>query len=198
MKQSGNPTMMKIKGEEAIDEWSKYFDGTMKPKICITTSYRPTKIMYTFIRELLFVFPNSFYYERKKFPLKQIIEEAKLKGFTDLIVLNEDRKKINALTLIHLPRGPTAYFKITNLMLTEDIPNHGAPTHHKPEVILNRFTTRLGVRVGRMLGSLFHQEPNFKGRRVVTFHNQRDFIFFRHHRYIFEKKKMMLEHVYKN
>jgi hypothetical protein len=56
-------------------------------------------------------------------------------------------------------------------------------------VILNNFNTRLGHRVGRMLGSLFHQIPNFKGRRVVTFHNQRDFIFFRHHRYVFESKE---------
>ena len=30
------------------------------------------------------------------------------------------------------------------------------------------------------------QEPNFHGRRVVTLHNQRDFIFFRQHRYIFD------------
>lgn len=34
----------------------------------------------------------------------------------------------------------------------------------------------------RLIQSLFPQEPNFRGRRVVTFHNQRDFIFFRHHR----------------
>lgn len=37
-----------------------------------------------------------------------------------------------------------------------------------------------------MLGSLFPQDPEFEGRRVATFHNQRDFIFFRHHRYIFD------------
>jgi ribosome production factor 1 len=29
----------------------------------------------------------------------------------------------------------------------------------------------------------------FRGRRAVTFHNQRDFIFFRHHRYIFETRE---------
>ena len=33
-----------------------------------------------------------------------------------------------------------------------------------------------------MLAALFPYDPEFKGRRVVTFHNQRDFIFFRHHR----------------
>jgi len=37
-----------------------------------------------------------------------------------------------------------------------------------------------------VLGSLFPHTPDFTGRQVVTFHNQRDFVFFRHHRYIFE------------
>ena len=32
------------------------------------------------------------------------------------------------------------------------------------------------------------QEPQFEGRQVVTFHNQRDFIFVRHHRYIYQLK----------
>ena len=45
----------------------------------------------------------------------------------------------------------------------------------------------LGHRVGRMLGCLVPHEPQFRGRQVVTLHNQRDFIFFRH-RYIFEEK----------
>ena len=54
---------------------------------------------------------------------------------------------------------------------------------HRPEVILNNFNTRLGHSVGRMLASLFNADPNYSGRRVVTFHNQRDFIFFRQHRY---------------
>ena len=38
-----------------------------------------------------------------------------------------------------------------------------------------------------MLNSLFPQKADFEGRRVVTFHNQRDYIFFRHHRYIFSE-----------
>lgn len=41
-----------------------------------------------------------------------------------------------------------------------------------------------------MLASLFDQEPAFKGRRAVTLHNQRDYIFFRHHRYVFEEKEV--------
>lgn len=61
--------------------------------------------------------------------------------------------------------------------------NVGESTEHFPEVILNNFNTRLGHTIARMFASLFPYDPMFKGRRVVTFHNQRDYIFFRHHRY---------------
>ncbi len=92
----------------------------------------------------------------------------------------------DGLTLIHLPDGPTAYFKLSSVVLHRDVPDHAQMSSHKPEVILNNFNTRLGHRVGRMLAALFHQDPNFKGRRACTFHNQRDFIFFRQHRYMFD------------
>ena len=55
------------------------------------------------------------------FPLKKIVKYAAAKGFTDLIVFNEDRKKINGLLLVHLPAGPTAHFKLSSLVLSKDI-----------------------------------------------------------------------------
>jgi len=143
--------------------------------------------MYAFISELLEVLPCATFYKRKGYSLKKIVEYASVREFTDLMVIHEDRKEINALMLVHLPDGPTAQFRLSNLVLGADIKNHGRATAHKPELVLNNFDTRLGRRVGRMFASLFSQDPTFRGRRVVTFHNQRDFIFFRHHRYIFEE-----------
>ena len=70
------------------------------------------------------------------------------------------------------------------LLLHPPPQGHGRSTSHLPEVILNNFTTRLGHTVGRMFAALFPHDPQFKGRRAVTFHNQRDFIFFRHYRYV--------------
>ena len=84
--------------------------------------------------------------------------------------------------------GPTVFFKVSNVVTSQNIPNHGASTSHIPELNLHGFGTRLGHRVGRFLGSLFPHNAEFKGRQVVTFHNQRDYIFVRHHRYIFNKK----------
>lgn len=35
-----------------------------------------------------------------------------------------------------------------------------------------------------MFQQLFPPLPEFEGRQVVTLHNQRDFLFFRRHRYV--------------
>jgi len=104
-----------------------------------------------------------------------------------VIVINEDHRKINGMTITHLPEGPTAYFQLRSVVLNRELPDTADITQlSKPEILLNRFTSRVGRRTARILSALFHIEPEFRGRRVMTFHNQRDFIFFRHHRYIFE------------
>jgi ribosome production factor 1 len=211
------------------------------------------------------VFPSAQYYKRAGFPLKKICQYAAARGFTDVLVANEDRKSVNGLLLIHLPGGPTAHFRLSKLVLSKDIKvgvafalkyhlaecdvslgcmhalrpagaqssqpirnklvmpllqGHGRATSHKPEMILSGFGTRLGHRISRVFAALFAQaspqtprstvqtnfdscvmppqlgkvqsrtccdghvsrrlqDPAYRGRRVVTFHNQRDFIFFR-------------------
>jgi ribosome production factor 1 len=89
--------------------------------------------------------------------------------------------------------GPTCFFKISNIVMPKKLSNHGKATSHIPELILNNFTTRLGHRCGRFLGSIFPHAPEFQGRQAVTFHNQRDYIFVRHHRYVFEKGKRKMD-----
>ena len=46
---------------------------------------------------------------------------ATARGFTDVIVFNENCKHVNGLLLIHLPAGPTAHFKLSSLKLSKDI-----------------------------------------------------------------------------
>lgn len=76
-------------------------------------------------------------------------------------------------------------FKLSNVKLSDEIKNGGDFTKHKPEIIMNNFNTRLGLQIGRALTSIFPHDPQYEGRHVITFHNQRDYIFLRHHRYIF-------------
>ncbi|KAJ1390607.1 Brix domain [Sesbania bispinosa] len=172
------------------DEFSSILNQQQIPKILITTCRFNSTRGPAFISELLSVIPNAHYFKRGTYDLKKIVEYANNKDFTSIIVVHTNRREPDALLIIGLPDGPTAHFKLSKLVLRKDIKNHGTPTCHKPELVLNNFTTRLGHRIGRLIQSLFPQNPEFKGRRVVTFHNQRDFIFFRHHRYIFENKEI--------
>ncbi|KAF6265572.1 anticodon-binding protein [Scenedesmus sp. NREL 46B-D3] len=179
--------------DEADDEFAAHFARVREPKVLVTTCYKPSKTMFTFLAEMLEVLPCAEYYKRQGFSLKKVVGFAAGRDYSDLLVFNEDRKEVNGLLHVHLPDGPTAHYRISSLVLGQDIQGHGRASSHRPELVLNNFNTRLGRRVGRMLGSLFHQEPQFRGRRVATFHNQRDFIFFRHHRYIFEEKESKAE-----
>ncbi|GBG74658.1 hypothetical protein CBR_g19066 [Chara braunii] len=172
--------------DEEADEFAAHFNRVQTPRVLITTCPHPHKVVYPFIGELLCVIPDAIYYRRAGYPLKKIVEYATNGDFTAMIVIHENRNRINGMLIISLPEGPTAHFRVSSVVLGKKIKGHGRPTHHKPELILNNFDTRLGHRLGRMIASLFPQDPQFRGRRSVTFHNQRDFIFFRHHRFIQE------------
>jgi len=179
-----------IMQDAMLDEFASFFSGENVPKILFTTCNFPKNHeTMSFINELVDVIPNSEYRNRKGIDLKKIIPEAIERGFTDLVVINEDQKKANAFLITHLPNGPTLHFKLSSIQRVKTIKNHGKLSQHRPEMILNNFNTRLGHSVGRSLAAMFPYDPQFQGRRVVTFHNQRDFIFFRHHRYIFKNSK---------
>ncbi|CAO4365080.1 unnamed protein product [Caenorhabditis nigoni] len=177
-----------VEHDEANDEFAPYFNRETTPKVMITMTPKAKITTFKFCFELQKCIPNSEIFTRKNVLLKTIIEQAKEREFTDLLVVHEDRKKPNGIIFCHLPEGPTAYFKINSLTFTQDLKKFGESTAHFPEVILNNFNTRLGHNIARMLACLFPHDPKFTGRRVVTFHNQRDYIFFRHHRYEFKKE----------
>lgn len=177
-----------IRKELETDEFSEYFNKSYEPKVLITYSDNPCSRTRGFAKELTQIIPNSLATTRHRNNVKKICQSAEREGYTDVLILNENRKKVNGLLVIHLPHGPTAHFKVSNVKLTKDLKRKLSDfTSHRPEVILTNFTTRLGTTIGRMLGAIFHYEPQFRGRRAVTFHNQRDYIFFRHHRYEFDK-----------
>ncbi|KAM4547707.1 ribosome production factor 1 [Odontesthes bonariensis] len=185
-----DPQDEEIAFDEGTDEFSAYFNGLTNPKVLITTSDRPRGRTTRFCEQLATVIPDAHVYYRRGLALKRIIPQCVARNFTYLMVINEDRQAPNGLVLCHLPDGPTAHFKVSNVRLRKEIKRRGKdPSEHSPEVILNNFGTRLGHTVGRLFAALFPQNPQFVGRQVVTFHNQRDFIFFRFHRYIFKNEK---------
>lgn len=110
-------------------------------KILITTSPKASKMTYEFCDELVGVIPGSEFIRRKKgkgFEVGRIAGWAAGRGYNGMWVINEDMKKpsacievlnwieadvlvVDAITMIHLPEGPTAYFKLTSIELTKQI-----------------------------------------------------------------------------
>ncbi|KAK7679437.1 hypothetical protein QCA50_017491 [Cerrena zonata] len=185
------------------DPFAEYFSGasdpTIPPKVLVTTSQKATRVTYEFCEEIVGIFPGAELIRRKKgkgFEMGKIAGWASDRGYSHLVVVNEDMKKPNAMTIVYLPYGPTAYFKLTSIELSKKIRGHGKPTDHYPELVLNGFVTRLGHSVGRLFQTLFPPMPEFQGRQVVTLHNQRDFLFFRRHRYAFRStEKVALQEI---
>ncbi|KAH8146276.1 uncharacterized protein LAJ45_09718 [Morchella importuna] len=173
------------------------------PRILITTSrnchvHQPAE-------DLTMLFPNATYIPRGRpgthaHSIKEICTYAATPTTTDadgsprepythVLVANEDRKILNALTIIVLPAGPTFHFSLTNYTPAKHIRGHGNPTSHIPELILNNFLTPLGRVTASLFQSMFPRQPEIRGRQVVTLHNQRDFIFLRRHRYVFRDRR---------
>ena len=175
---------------EGEDNFDSYFKEGVEPKVLITTNANAKRPAYEFAAMMVEIIPNSSFVKRqRKYTIKDMAEYCSNRDFTDLIVINEDKKVVNGMTFVHLPEGPTFYFSISSLIERKRITGHGQPTGHVPELVLNNFTTRLGQSVSRLFQSLFPHRPEFEGRQVVTLHNQRDFIFFRMHRYIFKNEE---------
>lgn len=170
------------------DEFASFFVEGQTPKILVTTTRRAHIPTYTFAEELTDIFPGAEYRKRPSTAfIADIVKSANERNFTHLLVVNESRKEPDTVSIVKLPEGPTAVFQLTSIKMGKEIHNHGRKTSHTPELILNSFVTKLGHRIGRLFVSMFPHVPQFEGRQVVTFHNQRDFIFVRRHRYIFEE-----------
>ena len=167
----------------ANDQFKEYFNKTYEPKVLITSADNPHSKTISFIKEMTRIVPNCTPFWRKNSSIKKMVKQAIANQYTDIIVVNEDNRIPNGMLVSHLPDGPTAHFKLSNVKVSKMIKRDFREISvHRPEVILNGFTTRLGHTVARMLAALFHYEPQFHGKRAVTFHCQRDYIFFRHHR----------------
>ena len=168
-------------------------DPPLAPKILITTSINST--LHTEAKLLTSFFPNSKFVRRSshryghKFSVREIASFASNREYTALIVLEEDLKRPSGLTVVHLPKGPTFHFSVSNWVEGKKMPGHGNPTSHTPELILNNFRTPLGLLTAHLFRSLFPPQPELRGRQVITLHNQRDYIFVRRHRYIFRDKR---------
>ncbi|GBN09515.1 Ribosome production factor 1 [Araneus ventricosus] len=183
-----DPEDQEIQADQSFDEFSTYYNREEPPKVVITCSENPHSWTIRFCRDLKLLIQDSIFVYRRHASLKKLVEEAKRREFTNVVVVTEDRRHPTGMVVIHLPEGPTAFFRISSVKYCKDIKHRAEWSSHKPEIVMNNFRTRLGLSIGRLFTSLFQYNPEFHGRRVVTFHNQRDYIFVRHHRYEFKNE----------
>lgn len=171
-------------------DFGAYFKDGRDPKVLITTSANCSRHAYNFVDCFSELFEDVKFIKRKRqYSMRDMATLSSNRGYTHLVVVNEDKKKINGMTFIALPEGPTYYFSVSSYVEGKKIAGHGKATSHIPELILKNFTTSLGRSVSNLFISLFPLRPNYEGRQVVTIHNQRDFIFFRRHRYAFRSEE---------
>eukprot|EP00519_Triparma_laevis_P013662 CAMPEP_0182496446 /NCGR_PEP_ID=MMETSP1321-20130603/5084_1 /TAXON_ID=91990 /ORGANISM="Bolidomonas sp., Strain RCC1657" /LENGTH=286 /DNA_ID=CAMNT_0024700065 /DNA_START=160 /DNA_END=1016 /DNA_ORIENTATION=+ len=173
-----------VRTEEGVktidDEYATL--GLYDPRICVTTSREPSSRLKQFSKEINLIVPNAQRINRGGYRVDELVNAAKEADFTDIIVLQETRGEPDGLVISHLPLGPTAFFSLSGTVLRHDIEGVGSMSEVYPHVLLDGFESKLGARIGNVLRSLF-PVPKPDSKRVVTFHNDNDFISFRHHMY---------------
>jgi ribosome production factor 1 len=76
--------------DEDNDEFAEYFRGNTTPKIMITTSYSVHRDTLLFVEDLLDTIPDSHFYSRRQYHIKEIVQYANNNEFTDILVINEN------------------------------------------------------------------------------------------------------------
>lgn len=96
----------------STDPFASYFESAadeskepLPPKVLITTSSKSTKVAFDFCEELVGVVPGAEFVRRKKnkgFEIGRIAGWASGRGYSSMLVVNEDRKKCSAFQNCHI------------------------------------------------------------------------------------------------
>ncbi|KAK3365767.1 anticodon-binding protein [Lasiosphaeria ovina] len=178
--------------DETIDIDDEYSElsGVIDPRVLVTTSRDPSSRLQSFSKEIRLLFPTAIRLNRGNLVLPDLVKSAQSEGLTDVILLHEHRGTPTAITISHLPHGPTLMASLHNVVLRADIPRSikGTVSESYPHLILENFNTQLGRRLAKILKHLFPPRDatvsKIEGNRVITFVNQDDCIEVRHHVYV--------------
>ncbi len=155
-KQIGGEEFEDEYSEADFDEFNKILKEDFPVKILVTTCIKPPKKIYNFLREIMMVFHNIYFYPRHRMTLEEIYEHAQKLNYTHVMVL---RYSNGWEMLIRHLEGLLAVFRVTSVEEQKKIEHHGVCTDNIPELILKNFDTKVGLKIGRLLASLFPQNP---------------------------------------
>jgi U3 small nucleolar ribonucleoprotein protein IMP4 len=106
-----------------IDDEYSQLSGIVDPRVLVTTSRDPSARLAAFAKEIRLLLPTAIRLNRGGLVLPDLTKSAQSAGLSDIILLHEHRGTPTALTLSHLPHGPTISFSLHNVILRHDIPN---------------------------------------------------------------------------
>ncbi|MCJ1289579.1 snoRNA-binding rRNA-processing protein imp4 [Xylographa carneopallida] len=180
--------------DPSIDDEYAHLSGITDPRLLVTTSRSPSTRLSAFAKEIRLLLPTAIRLNRGNLVLPNLVASANAAGLTDVLLLHEHRGTPTALTVSHLPHGPTASFALHNVLLRADLSAaaRGTVSEAYPHLVFEGFSTPLGKRVVQILKHLFPPReavtaatPSQKlGNRVVTFVNREDSIEVRHHVFV--------------
>ena len=175
--------------QETLDDEYHHLSGLIDPRPLVTTSRSPSTRLGTFSKEIRLMLPTSIRLNRGGLILPNLVHSAKAAQLSDIILLHEHRGTPTAMTISHLPHGPTASFSLHNVQLRADIAaadKSSKVSEAYPHLIFEGFTTKLGLRIVQILKHLFppRDGPHRVGNRVITFKNNDDTIEVRHHVFV--------------
>jgi U3 small nucleolar ribonucleoprotein protein IMP4 len=173
--------------EMDIDDEYILTSGIIDPRPLVTTSRSPSARLGAFAKEIRLLLPTSIRLNRGTLVLGDLVSSATSAALTDMILLHEHRGTPTAMTISHLPHGPTASFSLHNVVLRQDIPNaaRGTVSESYPHLVFEGFKTKLGARVVQILKHLFPPRETGKvGNRIVSFVCKDDNIEVRHHVFV--------------
>ncbi|OAG31337.1 U3 small nucleolar ribonucleoprotein IMP4 [Nematocida displodere] len=172
--------------EERQDE----FSNTHEPKPVITTSRSPSGPLVKFAKTLKHILPNAEKINRGKHGIKDLVKLAIENGHTDLIMVNEHKGVPASVVISHLPHGPTTYFSLHHVSAE----GSECLSTSVPAIVFDNFTTPLGLRLKRILSSLFPPlTPREKPKKIIGFVNRDDSILFKQYKTTFLGGKVELE-----
>ena len=174
--------------ELELDDEYAHLSGVVDPRVLVSTSRDPSARLSSFAKEIRLLLPTAIRLNRGNAVLPMLVSSANSSGLSDIVILHEHRGTPTALTVSHLPHGPTASFSLHNVMLRHDIRDsaRGTVSESYPHLIFDGFQTKLGKRVVKILQHLFppREGKGKVGSRVVTFKNIDDSIEVRHHVFV--------------
>lgn len=177
-----------LEAQRSLDDEYSMLSGLTDPRPLVTTSRSPSTRLAAFSKEIRLLLPTAIRLNRGNLILPNLLQSAKAAALSDIILLHEHRGTPTALTISHLPHGPTASFSLHNVVLRADIPNasRGTVSESYPHLLFEGFTTPLGRRVCQILKHIFppRDGPHKVGNRVVTFKNVDDSVEVRHHVFV--------------